>query len=40
MAEISSTTVDAQKRKSEPLVPRPILWPFILLTSCFAWWQL
>lgn len=23
-----------------PLVPRKIFWPFILLTSCFAWWGL
>ncbi len=25
---------------NEPLVPRNILLPFILLTSCFAWWGL
>ncbi len=23
-----------------PLIPRKVLWPFILLTSCFAWWGL
>lgn len=26
--------------KSESIIPRSILWPFILLTSCFAWWGL
>jgi FHS family L-fucose permease-like MFS transporter len=26
--------------KSPRLVPAGILWPFILLTSCFAWWGL
>lgn len=26
--------------RSEKLIPKGILWPFILLTSCFAWWGL
>jgi MFS transporter, FHS family, L-fucose permease len=26
--------------KSEPMIPRNILWPFFLLTSLFAWWGL
>ena len=26
--------------KSTPLIPGKILYPFILLTSCFAWWGL
>jgi MFS transporter, FHS family, L-fucose permease len=26
--------------KAEPLLPPGIVWPFILLTSCFAWWGL
>jgi len=29
-----------EKNKSLPVIPRRILWPFILLTSCFAWWGL
>ncbi|RLE04022.1 MAG: L-fucose:H+ symporter permease [Candidatus Aminicenantes bacterium] len=28
------------RQKSGSIVPRSILWPFILLTSCFAWWGL
>ena len=35
---IGSKTADTSKQ--EPLVPRNILLPFILLTSCFAWWGL
>lgn len=26
--------------KKTGMIPREILWPFILLTSCFAWWGL
>lgn len=29
-----------QTKKNIPVVPRNILFPFILLTSCFAWWGL
>ena len=25
---------------SKKLIPREMLWPFVLLTSCFAWWGL
>ena len=32
----TSTTASVSAR----LVPPGILWPFILLTSCFAWWGL
>ncbi len=34
----NSTTLKAGR--PAPLIPRGILWPFILLTSCFAWWGL
>ncbi|MCK5835273.1 MAG: L-fucose:H+ symporter permease [Lentisphaeria bacterium] len=27
-------------KTSAPIVSRKILWPFILITSCFAWWGL
>jgi FHS family L-fucose permease-like MFS transporter len=30
----------SEKSNGRGLVPRHILWPFILLTSCFAWWGL
>jgi len=30
----------ADSSSSEKLIPKGILWPFILLTSCFAWWGL
>jgi FHS family L-fucose permease-like MFS transporter len=33
-----SDTVTADVSKS--IIPKGILWPFILLTSCFAWWGL
>lgn len=39
MAETSSSTVPSPTR-TVPLVPREILFPFILLTSLFAWWGL
>ena len=28
------------EKQGSVLIPRHILWPFILLTSCFAWWGL
>lgn len=28
------------QQKSAPMIPKEILWPFILLTSLFAWWGL
>lgn len=30
----------AEKKDRKRMIPRHILWPFILLTSCFAWWGL
>ncbi|MEJ2627447.1 MAG: L-fucose:H+ symporter permease [bacterium] len=39
MATTSTTTVLGESRK-QVLVPLEILWPFILLTSLFAWWGL
>jgi MFS transporter, FHS family, L-fucose permease len=40
MAQPSVTTEISSTGKSPRLVPPGILWPFILLTSCFAWWGL
>lgn len=37
MTEAASTLPGGAKPS---LVPRGIVWPFILLTSCFAWWGL
>lgn len=37
MAETSSSNVDGSTQTSR-LVPLHILWPFILLASCFMWW--
>ena len=37
---MSETTILVSKEKSTRIVPKNILWPFILLTSCFAWWGL
>ncbi|MBN1363024.1 MAG: L-fucose:H+ symporter permease [Sedimentisphaerales bacterium] len=39
MAETSPSTVHSPTQTT-PLVPRGILFPFILLTSLFAWWGL
>jgi FHS family L-fucose permease-like MFS transporter len=39
MAETPSSRPEGSMR-STPLVPLNILWPFILLTSLFAWWGL
>lgn len=39
MTETNSSN-DISKSKKTPLVPRQVLWPFILLTSLFAWWGL
>lgn len=39
MAKASSLTMESQQ-KSAPMIPKEILWPFILLTSLFAWWGL
>ena len=36
-AASSNTSIPVESRKPV-LVPREILWPFILLTSLFAWW--
>lgn len=38
MAETSSGAETS--RKSVPVIPLHIIWPFILLTSLFAWWGL
>jgi len=27
-------------KETKSMIPRSIIWPFILLTSCFAWWGL
>ncbi|MFN3324583.1 MAG: L-fucose:H+ symporter permease [Bryobacteraceae bacterium] len=35
-----STAAASAAAKPSRLVPPGILWPFILLTSCFAWWGL
>jgi len=37
MAEVLSSGVDTSNRTSK-LIPHNILWPFILLSSCFMWW--
>ncbi|MCP4726320.1 MAG: L-fucose:H+ symporter permease [bacterium] len=29
-----------REKSDGKLIPRKVLWPFILLTSCFAWWGL
>jgi len=34
----SNSTID--QKKPVRVIPHHILWPFILLTSCFAWWGL
>jgi FHS family L-fucose permease-like MFS transporter len=34
----SNSTID--QKKTVQVIPHHILWPFILLTSCFAWWGL
>lgn len=39
MTDIHSMSGD-NKKSTERMIPRNILWPFILLTSCFAWWGL
>jgi len=39
MTEDTFYAID-QKKRSVRVIPRHILWPFILLTSCFAWWGL
>lgn len=39
MLETEVQTVAAVERKT-PLVPKHLVWPFILLTSLFAWWGL
>jgi MFS transporter, FHS family, L-fucose permease len=36
----SAPAVPASPQKSARIVPPGILWSFILLTSCFAWWGL
>jgi len=38
MNKTSSTVIGGEP--SARMIPRDILWPFILLTSCFAWWGL
>ncbi len=37
MTETPSSGVNASNRTSK-LIPHNILWPFILLSSCFMWW--
>ena len=39
MANTHSMSSNKENRV-EHLISRNILWPFILLTSCFAWWGL
>ena len=39
MSENTTSTNDTGTQRIK-LVPHGILWPFILLTSCFAWWGL
>lgn len=39
MTSASSPGINA-KKQSVPIIPHKIIWPFILLTSCFAWWGL
>ncbi len=31
---------ETESKSKQSVVPKAILWPFILLTSCFAWWGL
>lgn len=37
---VPHSTKAASAGRKPVLVPRGILWPFVLLTSCFAWWGL
>lgn len=39
MTEKATTNVDSPKQRAR-LIPHDVLWPFILLSSCFAWWGL
>jgi len=39
MISTSSSGITA-KKPPIPIIPHKIIWPFILLTSCFAWWGL
>jgi len=39
MTSASSSGIPAKKQPI-PIIPHKIIWPFILLTSCFAWWGL
>lgn len=36
----NSFSQSENKTQTSRIVPKEILWPFILLTSCFAWWGL
>lgn len=36
----ASSEAEATSLQDAPMVPRHLLWPFILLTSCFAFWGL
>lgn len=40
MTATSSNAAALGKSRKQSLVPQQILWPFILLTSLFAWWGL
>lgn len=40
MTEFTPPPSPEVKEKKKRMIPRHILWPFILLTSCFAWWGL
>jgi FHS family L-fucose permease-like MFS transporter len=40
MTELSDARQGKESDKAIAVVPAGILWPFILLTSCFAWWGL
>lgn len=39
MTEQATSNVESPKQPAK-LIPHGILWPFILLSSCFAWWGL
>jgi len=37
---MSKSASQSKEKVRQPLVPRDLVWPFILLTSLFAWWGL
>lgn len=40
MTEQTNSTANTAAGQSQQIIPPGLLWPFILLTSCFAWWGL